>query len=134
MRFFSTIFLWRNYDKKNAQNVHEHTASKRIELEGPGCSGLKALWIFFQNHPPNLFIQFVFTWTLWNTTILPSLVRVCGIAPGFRFIIRVAAVVRSQIRTWISVYNNSCGSNGQISNSTFSNWYGHFFFSSVVSI
>ena len=82
---------------------------------------------FFQNHSPNLFIQFVFTWTLWNTTILPSLVRVCGIAPGFRFIIRVAAVVRSQIRTWISVYNNSYGSNGQISNSTFSNEYGHFY-------
>ena len=31
------------------KNVCEHTASKRIQLEGPGWSGFKALSIFFKS-------------------------------------------------------------------------------------
>ena len=47
--------------KKNGTNVCERTASKRIELESPGYSRYKAVYIFFKFWP---------TWQTWHVQIL----------------------------------------------------------------
>ena len=40
------IQKYNNYDEKKIRtNVHQHTVSKRIELENPDCLDIKVFWI-----------------------------------------------------------------------------------------